>query len=365
MRNNRVEHLLARVFVGVVVFLGIFKLADSLSLYFLPQLRPAVESEFPRETYAVPRPFVMWGGASDPEGRARGNFNELGYRGAVPIMPKPAGEYRIFFVGGSTVMNGAPSLAELVELSFRSNKLPNVRTYNFGVMGSSARQDLARIVFELLDRAPDLIVSYSGGNDILMNYQGDPRPGYPFTFIAYERNPLYLIGTDPTYSVFPLVAYSSALLRYSLREFLRDKLTPLDELRQKVGWNTPNWSDQIADTYVHDVRQTARLLKGVGVQFAVFLQPMVYFKPNRSQAEEGWNFHDLGEHARRCRARIEGALGSEQSMNYFDLSGIFDQFSAPVFRDGIHIEQEFFVPVAKEIYDKIRRFPDGVAEQTH
>ncbi len=50
--------------------------------------------------------------------------------------------------------------------------------------------ELARLVFEALAYQPDLIVSYSGANDIILPLSADPRPGYPFNFMIREYNPL-------------------------------------------------------------------------------------------------------------------------------------------------------------------------------
>lgn len=93
----------------------------------------------------------------------------------APQMPKTREEYRVFFLGGSTVYVGKPPIADLVQRLFHEHGIKNVKVYNFGVVSSVSGMELARIVFELSDLAPDLIVMYNGGNDILQPWSWDRR----------------------------------------------------------------------------------------------------------------------------------------------------------------------------------------------
>jgi hypothetical protein len=85
---------------------------------------------------------------------------------------------------------GDPALPALVEQWFRDDGFDDVQVFNFGGPGSNTGMELARLVFEAVEYEPDMIVSYSGGNDIHLPLIGDPRSGYPYNFAVREYNPL-------------------------------------------------------------------------------------------------------------------------------------------------------------------------------
>src|SRR5579862_2605935 len=178
-----------------VALVGVYAL-DIVLPQVSARFRDASDFLFPKEVYFEPHPYTMFGGTLDPEVQAANGLNTLGYRGPIPAMPKPAGEFRIAVLGGSTVLNGDPPLPALLESLFQQAGRTDVRVYNFGVAASILRMDLARFVFQVASYAPDLVIFYGGGNDIGMPFQADPRPGNPPNFLAYEENPLLTAGTQ-------------------------------------------------------------------------------------------------------------------------------------------------------------------------
>jgi hypothetical protein len=88
------------------------------------------------------------GGGSEADRLAR--FNTEGFRieGEIPD-PKPADELRIFVMGGSTVVFGAPlanTIPGAIESQLRANGLPQARVYNFGVLGFVSGQELSLLL---------------------------------------------------------------------------------------------------------------------------------------------------------------------------------------------------------------------------
>ncbi|MEO1994087.1 MAG: hypothetical protein ABGZ17_02295 [Planctomycetaceae bacterium] len=114
----------------------------------------------------------------------------MGYRGAAPFPNEEADEFRICFLGGSTVVNGTPPIGELVANLFAERNYPRVRVYNFGGVSSVSPMELVKIVTEISSYRPDMIVMYNDGNDFLTPFSRDPRPGYPFNFLVCENHQL-------------------------------------------------------------------------------------------------------------------------------------------------------------------------------
>ena len=209
VKHQRVESLLAKTFLGLVMTALVLVVIE-LAARPLINPRSPIERRFPVQHHRQPRPYVMFSG----EPAARG-LNELGYPGAAPSIDKAPDEYRIFFLGGSTVVAGDPPLSDLVQRRFERQGLRKVRIYNFGVVSSVSSMELAKILFEIADLHPDMVVMYNGGNDLLHVFAWDPRPGYPFNFVVYENN--LLLHEVGDYPGLALLAHESAILRRCLR----------------------------------------------------------------------------------------------------------------------------------------------------
>ncbi|MCB0325672.1 MAG: SGNH/GDSL hydrolase family protein [Bdellovibrionales bacterium] len=308
------------------------------------------------------RPFTMVGGARNQESRRKYGLNHLGYPGRAPSMPKPPGEYRIIMLGGSTVAMGAPSVPELLEQRFAEGKADYVRVYNFGVPTSTMAMDLARLVFEASEFEPDLALFYGGGNDIGMPFQGDPRPGYPPNFFAFEHNPLLTAGTNnqSLSTLFLTLLLFSRTVRSINAEGLRATIVDLKGLREEVSWPSRAWSEQIARRYLADVQKAVEIGNGFGIRTFVAFQPLLYFKPSLSQEELKLDRHLVGEHALFCRElmlRGLGALEKDVSLQWLDLSGLFDHTPETVFYDGIHPLQAHQGTIASALYHAIKSIP--------
>ena len=310
--------------------------------------------------HRVPHPFIEFKGSFKS-----GKHNQLGYGGKVPGKKKQ-GEYRIIFLGGSTVRYGDPAIPELVEQFFHAERFDEVQVFNFGVSGSNTGMELARLVFEALAYQPDLIVSYSGGNDIILPLTFDPRPGYPYNFMVQQYNPLL----EEDYPLAALAAYGSHLLRVLGYEFFQKKFSRVETLRQNTGWTTQAWRAKIADAYVYNVETSARITKAFDSAFVAFLQPTLMTKKKltelerrivdttmlRSEKQFGltsahWHLHDDF-----IRGRINVRLSAKrtQGFRFIDMSAVFDGVEPSIYLDTIHTEQHARDLVAKRIFETLR-----------
>lgn len=97
--------------------------------------------------------------------------NSLGYRGEEIESPKPAGEFRIVCLGGSTTYTGKVrddqrAYPAQLELALRTLGAPNARVINAGAAGWTTWESLINLQFRVLDLEPDLIIIYHGINDV-------------------------------------------------------------------------------------------------------------------------------------------------------------------------------------------------------
>lgn len=189
INGSKFEAAVGRWCLRILFVIVPLVILDITSPWFITTRAP-IEQKFALGNIRKPEPYTMFKGKRNSKILPEESLNELGYRGSAPSATKGINEYRIIILGGSTVFAGEPPITTLLQQQFEANGLSNIRIYNFGVVSSVSSQELARILFETVDLKPDLIAMYNGANDIWQNHLYDPRPGYPFNFIAYELNPL-------------------------------------------------------------------------------------------------------------------------------------------------------------------------------
>jgi lysophospholipase L1-like esterase len=127
-----------------------------------------IRFEYPKNYAAVTEAEPGLPGLS---GRNRFTTNNMGLRGGALVRPKPANEFRIFLVGGSTFecfyIDDRDEIGRILE-----NALPDaadgrtVRVYNAGLSGAASDDHIALISQRLVHLQPDLIVVFAGINDL-------------------------------------------------------------------------------------------------------------------------------------------------------------------------------------------------------
>ena len=340
-RTARIEAILARVFVALAVAVVTFLLADRISAALISSRSP-IEQKYPVRFSRQPRPYTMFSGAA-----GQGGLNVLGYPGPAPRVPKPAAEYRVFMLGGSTVHRGDPPLAALLEMAFAEHGAAHVRVYNFGVISSNSTMDLIRLLVEITDLDPDLVIMYNGGNDILHPWSWDPRPGYPFNFIVYENNPL-LESDVRAYPSTAMLAYGSNLMRIAFGSRFVEAFVPLDAERERCAWGSDAWRDEIVRIYLGNVHKATVICTGIGARFAAFFQPLYYFEADQPGAE--LPTESVTGHAVAIRRAVRAAVTAGEAPNLVDLSGVYAGTAKAAFKGSIHTSQEYKPVVAEAMY---------------
>jgi hypothetical protein len=358
--RSRLERVLARVFVVLVLAVATFAVAELIS-----RIVSERRSHVGFATDRVPRPYTVFG-----PGRVDGlvRTNPLGYRGPLPAMPK-GDELRVFVLGGSTVFLGKPAIPELLEQQLHEHGYGRARVFNWGTVAASSGMELARLAFEIGDYAPDLVVMYDGGNDISTPFIYDPRPGYPLNFVVTEKNPLFAgdLGVYPTWTLF---AYGSNLARTFFPDAFSERLLRLAELRERVGYGSDAWQEEIVRIYLGNLVKAAKIARGYGAEFMAFFQPLIHFKGSLSAEElqvknllldflTERRAGDFEAHAQAMRARVRAGiveLGGEPPI--VDLSGIFADAQGWIFTDFIHVTRAGNEAIAAAIYQSLAADPE-------
>lgn len=104
-------------------------------------------------------------------------LDNLGFRGDSLAMPKPAGELRVFVVGGSTTecifLDDAESLTARLQAYLRQ-AMPgvDVRVYGAGKSGDRSWDHVAMVGHRIAHLQPDVVVVFAGINDVMAGVAG-------------------------------------------------------------------------------------------------------------------------------------------------------------------------------------------------
>lgn len=103
--------------------------------------------------------------------RGPNHHDERGFRGRSGPVPKPAGEFRIACLGGSTTYGGTVDAPEeaypaQLELELRRRTPAKIRVVNAGASGWASLESLINLETRVLDLDPDLVIVYHNINDV-------------------------------------------------------------------------------------------------------------------------------------------------------------------------------------------------------
>ena len=343
-----------RILLTILIIVSLVFVCEMASREFI--LSPhRIHGQYNQDSQRKPSPYTMLVG--EPGTLQYGErLNSKGYRGKEALSPKPEDEFRVIILGSSSVFAGNPTLVELLEGEFNKGGHKNVKCYNYGSVSSVSNQELVRLVLEVTDVDPDLIVMYNGLNDIFSPVNLDPRPGYPFNFVVFEKNPL-LSNNIRLYPGFDLILYGSNVARLIAPKYFEKQFIGLEELKKEVGYMSEEWKQQIADIYVKNIGKTDVIARAFDSKFVAFFQPNLFFKEHMNKDEattiQGKEVFIWTTFTYEMRSRIMAGievLQNEQGLKFVDLSNIFLKERNSVFSDYLHVKQEYMPEIASQIY---------------
>jgi hypothetical protein len=314
----------------------------------------------------TPQPYFMFSGAPHGTlgtGDTQIRFNGEGFRIEGEISgEKPADEMRVFVIGGSTVLFGSPianTIPGAIEAALRAGGLPQARAYNFGVAGFVSSQELALLVHRLVYLKPDLVIAYDGGNDLILPWIYDPRPGFPFNFLVWEDAIEKLSNTGNRSKTVASLAQDSALLQAIVGTTEWDIRSGRDSRRRQAGFAGEPWKRAIVDSYARNLAAMCRTARSEGVPFAAYFQPMLsYSKQTLDQRQVKMSggaemVEGVRDERRLVPAAVAGKMNpAEAGCRFGDVSNLFEDEPA-TFTDVIHIKDEANRVVARRIVDDL------------
>ena len=281
------------------------------------------------------------------------------------MLPKPAGEIRIFVLGGSTVVHGVPlanTIPGVIERHLRENGLAAARVYDFGVVSFVSGQELALLVQRLVDLKPDLVIAYDGGNDLMQPWFYDPRPGYPFNFAAWEAAiDAFSKRSSAVPKTVASLADDSALLQALLGRTRHRVRVTLDQQRRMTNYGSDDWKQAVVDSYARNVAEMCRVAQAHDILYAAWFQPMLPF--SRELADRPLAMSGGGEVVRSLREqreRIPTAVAQRLpappigvGCRFADLSGMFEEQGSELFWDIIHVDNRGNQQIGRRIADEL------------
>lgn len=334
--------------------------------------------------YRYPKPYMMFTGKPNTHIKARvatlmgGTasdsgivLNELGFRGQAPAVERHEDEFVIVVVGGSTTFNGSPlsnSIPLQLQAVFQDNGFGNLRVYNFGVVSFVSGQELSLMLHTIADLKPDLVISFSGDNDVWTPFYYDPRPGYPYNHMAWEQAIQTRGNRDA--SVGDLVTQILRKSRVAYRFFwhsFTNRASDLGSLRQEVNHLSDPWRGQLAEIYVNNLRKMCKVARGFDFHFVAFLQPNLHFKNNLIGAEKTYTpVNGEAEHFRETYQLIrqegtdlwqESPVAADcEDCAFVEISRMFEDSDRELYWDGYHTTNEGNRLIAEEMFDNLHEW---------
>jgi len=344
LKSFKIDLFLGRSFL-VLLSLCIGFIICEYSSRFVLNVSPSEGYDQTSGFWHTPKPYVMFSSlpSKNPETSNANYINYLGYKGHPPRKDKK-NEKRIFMLGGSTVFNGEEPIPRLLQREFKKRGYHNVKVFNFGVTSSVTRQDLIRVLFEVSELEPDLIIMYGGGNDLWRN---DPRPGYPHLFAFYENNPLWTKDVS-SYKLFPLMLYGSHIARYLFPQYFKNTFINTEKMYGNLHKNELILDNEAIQIYLKALYQASKIAKDLNSGFISFFQPMRGFYKNFSDKEEYNRAIEL-----RRKTLEESKKYRSENFKFINISNIFSESNKNVFVDPLHLQPKAREKVAKTIFQYI------------
>lgn len=256
---------------------GGFRLAGRLASGAWPVTAQEKDTEFVRRLGQAYRRHPFLSVAARPGAVIRipghvARFNSLGLRGPEVEMPKPPGRFRVVCEGGSTTFDllAADDAAAWPAL-LGALLGPGADVVNGGFPGWTSVQSLVALELRDVDLSPDLVVVFSGINDL------QPAGHVPFVrdySVGHGEILPRVLGADPP--ALPLVA-RSVFVEW-LRVRLGRKKAGVDERGYAPAWEwkggarRPRMPEEAVAVFARNLRSTAAVARAFGARTLLVAQ---------------------------------------------------------------------------------------------
>lgn len=129
--------------------------------------------------------------------------NNVGFRGDSLLMPKPAGETRIFIIGGSTAqclhIDDSKALDRVLQKELQE-QIPGkkIKVYSAAKSGDATVEHIAMLSQRIIHMEPDMVIVFCGFNDLRKSIQ---RYDYMHIKTVRQYSPRYIFLAATDYQV--------------------------------------------------------------------------------------------------------------------------------------------------------------------
>jgi hypothetical protein len=286
----------------------------------------------------MPTPFV--GNAPTPGQHGVAYINSMQFRAKKEIeIPKPINTFRIFLTGGSTAYgSGAPSqdrtIAGYLSTMLSRNLTPSTKlNYEVFTMANPAWATThERIIIEnrLSELDPDLIISFSGNNDVHWGELG--------------RNVFWFRSYADEYFLNLIKAAYSLLGKQQIPEIIQIKPSEISPYL-------------VAERLIKNVKLSSFVLSQKQVDYVFVLQPTLAVT-GKSLTKREQKCLKNQEYFQKCYTQIDNRLRDMNANNfrYVNLTGVFDNMNnqEDIFIDSYHFGDKGNEIIAENIYLQIK-----------
>lgn len=237
-------------------------------------------------------------------------------------------DYKIGILGGSTTDQTLYSFRSWPDFLHDKHK-EKLTIYNGGVTGYTSTQELLKLMRDILNLKPHMIIVYDGFNDARIPVNKRFKFSYLNKIAEFANN--YM--EKDTF----------------LSSGGESKLQPWDGIESE-GAGCENWLKNIE--IMHFIANQN------GINFFAFLQPMLGSKLNRDKSEDAilkMEGYDLNLIEEIQSFRKLGSIFSKRYDYIYDLSSIFDNKQG-IYIDECHVWEEGNRIIAEEIWCKIKNY---------
>ncbi len=275
--------------------------------------------------------------------------NSLGFRYPRDIdIPKPAGTYRIFLLGGSTALGWKSArhdehIAYYMEQRHK-NIYPasNIEVINAGVPYYASWNELGLLIYRVFDCEPDMVIIFDARNDLIYAINPDFNPIY--SGYADKGSQLAIIKRSVKFNPKAII---NDLLRTSIvYRFLENAIFQEKEKQLQLKRSMPcKFRPEALDYYQNYLKYMAYLCYGKGAKIVFAYQPIIYFgKKHLTDWEKAkWGSYGVGKNHVEMMQKMYPVgekkvleLDGYYNAHAVSLKNIFEEVTERIYADECH-----------------------------
>lgn len=293
--------------------------------------------------------FGLKKGLSEDMGGWNVKTNLLGFRDTDFTFQKPADEFRIVVIGGSTVfgwgVNESESLPSILRTKIKTNLGKKVRVINAGVPWYASWHEAALVFFKVMEMNPDWIISVDALNDTA---QG----------IAPTWEPISHGFLDPPTKLALTRLHSDSSQRSFVSELLSASQTFTyfsAKLKAREAMARGVYHPELWEQYVSLKERIQAIADSKRVRFTTFFQPVIVTGKKLTESEiknneTNMRLPEFAEVFRKAYLAGEEKALSSKKLRIFSLKNAFENEAETIYIDGQHYNAKGNEILANEIY---------------